>query len=1134
MAEPIVDSINIQLTANAKKASESISTLNKNIANLEKGLKLISFAGFIGGLRSIAKVAYNGVNSMNNYIETLNLFRSTMGDSTKAAEAFIDKAEQILGLDPSFMMRSISAFQTLAEGFGVTNDRAYIMSKNLTQLTADMASFMNLPFEESLQKLKSGFSGEIEPMRNVGVALDKATLQQTLYQLGIDRTYASLTRAQKSELLYYQIMTSTTKMQGDFARTLISPQNAIRVMQQEFTRLARAVGSIFIPMMMEVIPVIRAVAEVLEETAKEIAAFFGFSISNYESDISDVGKLLTGIGDGIEDIGDDAAGTTKELNKMLMPFDELNNVNFDKGGSGSGIADVGIGGSLGIDLPEYDMFAGAMQTKIKKIKDTIKSILPVLKNIAKVMAGIWITKKVTDFIGAIRNFFTVISGGTPKLSAFNSGMQWLANHTKIGGDYQNLANVLSATGDKAATLGQKIGAFGKALGDTVALVGGIALSIDGIQRNIQNTNEAIETGIWDVGKFAGSLLEISGGFAGVGYAIGGWKGALVTGVIGAIGTAIVDIAAYIKDADTLGKEIENNHKKIKKMEEDWQAIKDAAQDAYDSKTTEHSINKILLDELGQIVESNGQVKAGYEDRVSYILNELNSAYGTEYKLVDGQITKNGELVTTYDEIKDAIDRKIQMSKAEAAEEATHDIYLEAYKKRAEMYLNLENATNTQKEAQRQLREELERGGVSWEEYEKDSTGAISRAAEQIVKDTHAPATEITNLSLEMTGLSVAYKNATKDVESASKTWKDANDVIIKVENLKTAVVTDNQDAINKAISETSRIVKTEEGLQTLTLAQTVRMQIDQRNQKLDSILESNRQILDSDRTTANAELETTISNLKSQSDTVKNLTPEVVDAWAALSKGDQEAFNNNIKTLPQDVQQIIKTSINGVKELTPSTIATWRTMSKEDKDAFNETMKLLPDDVKATVARISEMSEPEFNLLKTIMETTGQDLATTLDNGFNSKIDLKATVKAPDSNEIWSVGDSIASSFNSVLRDRLGGLFHLDYDEESGRMKFKLYASGGFPDEGQLFIANEAGPELVGNIGNRTAVANNDQITEGIAAATYSALTRAMAENRANGGGNQPINVYVGNERLYSGFARYQNNENNMYGVVTV
>ena len=60
---------------------------------------------------------------------------------------------------------------------------------------------------------------EIEPMRAIGVALDKATLQQTMYSLGIDRTYDSLTRAQKTELLYYQIMTQTTKMQGELGRT---------------------------------------------------------------------------------------------------------------------------------------------------------------------------------------------------------------------------------------------------------------------------------------------------------------------------------------------------------------------------------------------------------------------------------------------------------------------------------------------------------------------------------------------------------------------------------------------------------------------------------------------------------------------------------------------------------------------------------------------------------------------------------------------------------------------------------------------------------------------------------------------------------------------------------------------------
>lgn len=91
------------------------------------------------------------------------------------------------------------------------------------------------------------------------------------------------------------------------------------------------------------------------------------------------------------------------------------------------------------------------------------------------------------------------------------------------------------------------------------------------------------------------------------------------------------------------------------------------------------------------------------------------------------------------------------------------------------------------------------------------------------------------------------------------------------------------------------------------------------------------------------------------------------------------------------------------------------------------------------------------------------------------------------------------------------------------------YAEGGFPSSGQLFIANEAGPELVGNIGNRTAVANKDQITTAIANATYEAISRALAENNQNNG--QPIIVNVGNEQLYKGYTRYQNQQSNMYGI---
>lgn len=90
-------------------------------------------------------------------------------------------------------------------------------------------------------------------------------------------------------------------------------------------------------------------------------------------------------------------------------------------------------------------------------------------------------------------------------------------------------------------------------------------------------------------------------------------------------------------------------------------------------------------------------------------------------------------------------------------------------------------------------------------------------------------------------------------------------------------------------------------------------------------------------------------------------------------------------------------------------------------------------------------------------------------------------------------------------------------------------AEGGFPAMGQMFIAREAGPELVGQIGNKTAVANNSQIIEGIRLAAYEGMSQALKENQ----GDTPIQVpvYIGNRKVYEGFGRYQDSETNMFGV---
>ena len=99
-------------------------------------------------------------------------------------------------------------------------------------------------------------------------------------------------------------------------------------------------------------------------------------------------------------------------------------------------------------------------------------------------------------------------------------------------------------------------------------------------------------------------------------------------------------------------------------------------------------------------------------------------------------------------------------------------------------------------------------------------------------------------------------------------------------------------------------------------------------------------------------------------------------------------------------------------------------------------------------------------------------------------------------------------------------------------MPFKAswYAEGGYPSSGELFFANENGiPEMVGRIGNQTAVANNDQITTSITTALLSAL-----DQYDFGGGSSPTTIYIGNKKVYEGYGDHVANENDRYGTNTI
>lgn len=350
------------------------NTVNKGATQTSRfgiSLKSIKTAGVMAGIRMIRQEISKAITESNSYQEDLNLFTASMGQYAKEAQEYAENVGEIMGIDPAKWMRNQGVFNTLLSGFGSVADRSYLMSKNLTQLGYDISSFFNISVEDAMQKLQSGISGELEPLRRLGYDLSQAKLEQTALTLGIEKSVSAMTQAEKAELRYYAIMTQVTTAQGDMARSLEAPANQLRIFQAQLTQASRAIGNIFIPLLQKILPVAIAVLRIVRELADAIAKLFHFKLT--EIDYSGVGNLASGAEDAAAGF-DDATSAAKELKKSVMGFDELNILNGNTA-SGSGFAGVSGGSGFDFELPEYG-FLNDVSKQADEVTQKLKNALP--------------------------------------------------------------------------------------------------------------------------------------------------------------------------------------------------------------------------------------------------------------------------------------------------------------------------------------------------------------------------------------------------------------------------------------------------------------------------------------------------------------------------------------------------------------------------------------------------------------------------------------------------------------------------------------------------------------------------------------------------------------------------------------
>lgn len=370
----------IAATDGATKASGKSAKSYLNLSNQLNGF--IRSAAKLVSLKAIATYLGNAAEKFNSYYEAANLFGVSMKGLTGEASTFINKMETLLGIDPTEAMNNMATIQGLTTSFGLASDKAYVLSKNLTQLGYDLASLKNIPVAESFTKIQAAISGELEPIRRLGVDISNARLQQELYALGITTSISKLSQADKAILRYIAIMKQTTDAQGDFARTLSSPANMIRILQAQLNSLARAVGSLLYPALKSILPPLIAAVELVKELVTGIASMMGVKVEF--PDFSSASDAVGGVTDAMDNTTKATGKAAKAFKNYIMGFDELNVIQKDNGSSGGSGSGAGTAGNLlgDVDLSGYDMFKNYVGSSVDEIKAKLEKLLPLISGIA--------------------------------------------------------------------------------------------------------------------------------------------------------------------------------------------------------------------------------------------------------------------------------------------------------------------------------------------------------------------------------------------------------------------------------------------------------------------------------------------------------------------------------------------------------------------------------------------------------------------------------------------------------------------------------------------------------------------------------------------------------------------------------
>lgn len=522
-------------------------------------------------------------------------FGRAFGEEAEENYKWILKLNSELQINVQKFMQYASIYGTMLKGFGVAQKDAAAMAMNYTELTYDIWAGYNdiyKTFEDAAIAVRSAIAGEVEPIRRAGFTIVDSQLKITAANYGIAYSTQSASEELKSYLRYLTLIDQARAQDliGTYAREMTTAEGLMRTLRQQLASLSQAFGSFLLPALVKVLPYVQAFVELIGEAIAALAQLFGIDLKPVDFS-SGVNAGAAGAG-AMADNLEDASGAAKKLKQYTAGFDELNVFDPNQGSGGAGIG-AGGGGSLegmfDIDKLWDESIFNSINSQVDELKEKLKDVLATVTSIA---AGILAWKVAKDFLTALKLLKELGSKGFAfkldfqvlGLAMFLADLKeferYLRDFLDNGPTFQNVAGMISSfagmVGDALIMLGNlKVGGALK----VIQGIGEIVIGISDIAANGLNVDNALTVvrGLTNVaigiGVFTGNIKLAAWSVAIQGFTTiireiatnwdaikqGDWSGvdkvALIIGGLEILGGLVValDMFSKLKGITNLGK-----------------------------------------------------------------------------------------------------------------------------------------------------------------------------------------------------------------------------------------------------------------------------------------------------------------------------------------------------------------------------------------------------------------------------------------------------------------------------------------------------------------------------------------------------------------------------------------------------